>query len=287
MRLDRLTIGQLRRALDLYFAEGYRGQEKRPPEFEGEAEAPIAEVLEKFVDETAKVSTTNKGCSGARCYSLRLGNTRYPFMKLKLSEHLYKDEYFFTVDTHDQMFADQTDPELARLKAWNREIKCKIEAAWEGAGLPTTVNLRGIAEGRPIAPGAKKGRRILVVDDDAGILDTVAWMLRVMGYDVDIASDGEEALAMITPGKYALVLSDVEMPRMTGIELRDALLADPELSRLPVLLATAGAVEMTARAAPGGFLVKPFHAETLCRFLESLLHAPDPQAAGPAQVHPM
>lgn len=271
MRLDRITIGHLRRALEIYFAESYRGQEKRPPEFEGEADAPITQLIEKFTDETGKQNGLPKGCGAARCYSLRLGNSKYPFMKLKLAEHLYKDEYFFSVDTHDQMFADQSDPELARLKTWNREVKCKIEAGWEGAGLPTTVNLRGIAECAPVAPGAKKGKRILVVDDDAGILDTVAWMLKVLGYDVDTASDGEEALAMIAPGKYALILSDVEMPRMTGIELRDALAQEPTLARIPILLATAGAVELAERCAPGGFLVKPFHAETLCRFLDALL----------------
>jgi CheY-like chemotaxis protein len=279
MRLERITIGHLRRALEIYFSKAYRGAEKAPPPFEGDSDSPIEHVLEKFVDEAAKKQ------GGARCYSLRLGNARYPFMKLRLSEFLYRDEYFFTVDTHDQMFADQTDPELAQLKAWNREVKATIEAAWEGAGLPTTVNLRGIAECEPVAPAPRKGKRILVVDDDPGILDTIAWMLRLKGYDVDTATDGEEGLELADPKKHCLILSDVEMPRMTGIELRDALAQDPARAHIPVLLATAGAVELAARAAPGCFLVKPFHADALFRCIEELL----PAAGGTppaAQVHP-
>ncbi len=265
MRLERITVGSLRRALELYFAESYRGQEKPIPQFEGESDTPLSHVLERFVDESAK-----NGC-GARCYSLRLGNSRYPFMKLKLIEYLYRDEFFFIVDTHDQMFADQNDPELARLKAFNRELKNKIEAAWEGAGIPTTVNCKGISECTPVPQEPKKGIRILVADDDPAILDTIASMLRTKGYDVDIANDGEEALAMFDPMRHSLVLTDVEMPRMTGIELRDALANDPTSAKIPVLLATAGAVPLAEKAAPGGFLVKPFHADSLFRFLENLL----------------
>jgi CheY-like chemotaxis protein len=265
MRIDRLHLGHLRRALELYFAEAFRGQDRAPPRFEGEDDAPLGGALPRFQDESQRT-----GC-GARGYALRLGNDRYPFMKLRLVEHLFRDEYFFEVDTHDQMFADPSDAELARLKAYNRELKCRIEAAWEGAGLPTMLQLKGIQECAPVTREPRNGVRILVVDDDPAIQETIAKLLDMKGYDVDVANDGEEAVAMADADRHALIVMDVEMPRMNGIEACEILKADPRRRRIPVLLATAGAVELARVAAPDGFLVKPFTAEALLRFLDLLL----------------
>jgi CheY-like chemotaxis protein len=60
--------------------------------------------------------------------------------------------------------------------------------------------------------------RILVVDDDENICRVVQRMLNAAGYDVDVANNGQEALAKLTPD-VNLVLSDVLMPEMDGIEM--------------------------------------------------------------------
>jgi PAS domain S-box-containing protein len=71
-----------------------------------------------------------------------------------------------------------------------------------------------MAPERPLA-----GRRILVVDDDAGVRETVAEILRADGSLVDTAADGEEALALLGIRSYDLVVSDVVMPGIDGYEL--------------------------------------------------------------------
>ena len=268
MRLDEITIDQVKRAIELYVEVAYR--DARVPENlikpSGGDDEPIVEQLGPlFLDESSKQP------GGARCYALRLGNARYPFMKFCIQEYLFQDEFFFIVDTHDQMFGAQDDPKLARLMAFNRETKDEIEAAWEGAGLPTTVELKGLLECSPVKREKRRGLCILLVDDNAAIQDTIAHMLEVMGYDVDLACDGQEAVETADPERHALVLMDVEMPRMDGVEACRKLKSDPKQCRIPVLLASAGAIDLARAASPDGYLVKPFRADALRRFLDSLL----------------
>ncbi|MBI4881925.1 MAG: response regulator [Planctomycetes bacterium] len=267
MRLEEITLDHVNRAIDLYLEHAYRDA-PIPPSLRrpaGSGDTPVSQRLrEDFLDETARLGR------GARAYALRLGNRRYAFMKMRLLEHLFHGEFYFTVDTHDQMFQAERDFELARLMEFNRELRASIEAAWEGAGLPTTVNLKGVLECRPLEREPPKGARILLVDDDAAILDTVAHLLELKGYEVDLARDGEEALSAARPERHDLILMDVEMPRMDGIEACALLKADGSRRGMPVLLASARAFDM-ARPPGDGFLVKPFQADVLLRFLEAML----------------
>jgi CheY-like chemotaxis protein len=61
--------------------------------------------------------------------------------------------------------------------------------------------------------------RILVVDDDEGVRDTVCDVLTELGYAADPASDGTDALDRFRPGRYRLVVTDLTMPRMNGLQL--------------------------------------------------------------------
>jgi len=278
MRLEEITVTRLRRAVELYLEVAYRGAvvpSNLPlPDWSALGGATsVSEHLDMFLDE--RVSRGEGG--EVRCYALRLGQAKYRFMKLRLLEFLWRDEFFFTVDTHDQMFESADDPELGRLMASNRELKQAIEASWEGAGLPTTVHVKGLAEGTLVHREESKGVRILLVEDDPSIQETVEQLLTVKGYDVDLAVDGREALEKADPARHALVLMDVEMPRLSGIEAMAALKSDPLRSKLPVLLMTAGAVPLAQAVAGTGFLVKPFRADELFRFLELQLAPPSPR----------
>ncbi len=62
-------------------------------------------------------------------------------------------------------------------------------------------------------------KRILVVDDEQQILETVTEMLRIAGYECDGASDGLEALQKISKQQYQMIISDINMPRMSGLRL--------------------------------------------------------------------
>lgn len=82
-----------------------------------------------------------------------------------------------------------------------------------------------------------KGLRILVADDDQGISKTLQEMLEVDGCIVEIADDGERALAMLDAGEFDLVLSDVVMPKMDGYDLY--LKVKEKYPNTPVLMMTA------------------------------------------------
>ena len=81
--------------------------------------------------------------------------------------------------------------------------------------------------------------RILVVDDEAHIVQVVALKFRNAGLEVETAGDGDEALAMVRASRFDLVVTDLQMPTMSGIELARAMAADPRTSDIPVLMLTA------------------------------------------------
>lgn len=274
MHIQDLTLQHLRRAVRLYVNEAYRApgpfSGKQPRiEFEGADDARLMDYVTKapFVDESKRSATGN------RSFALRLGNSQYPFMKLLIAEHLVQDEFFFSVDTHDQAFDQNVDPKFCQIRAGNRQLKDDIEAAWDGAHLPTTFHMRGLVDGLAIERRPPNGLRILVVDDDQGIQDTFAQLLILRGFEVDRASDGYEALELANAERHTAILMDVEMPRVTGTEALAELRADPARAKIPVILASAGAVEAARAAKPYAVLSKPFHAEELFAHLDALLAA--------------
>lgn len=87
--------------------------------------------------------------------------------------------------------------------------------------------------------GNQANARILVVDDEAHIVQVVALKFRNAGLEVETAGDGDEALALVRRTPFDLVVTDLQMPTMSGIELARAMAADAALARIPVLMLTA------------------------------------------------
>lgn len=87
--------------------------------------------------------------------------------------------------------------------------------------------------------GQTNPARVLVVDDEAHIVQVVALKLRNAGLEVETAGDGDEALALLRARTFDLVVTDLQMPAMSGIELARAMAANAALSRIPVLMLTA------------------------------------------------
>ncbi|NVN99838.1 MAG: response regulator [Geobacteraceae bacterium] len=102
--------------------------------------------------------------------------------------------------------------------------------------------------------------KIVLVDDDQYVLDSTATLLRISGLEVTPVDSGEKALAAIAEEKYDLVLTDVNMPEMTGIELLRHIHAKDE--ELPVILMTAYAeLNIAVSAVKEGafdFIIKPY-----------------------------
>ncbi len=81
--------------------------------------------------------------------------------------------------------------------------------------------------------------RILVVDDEQHILQVLSLKLRNAGFDVHTACDGEEGLHLARSLAPDLVITDVQMPYMTGLELSRVLAGDPSTAAMPVIILTA------------------------------------------------
>ena len=81
------------------------------------------------------------------------------------------------------------------------------------------------------------GPTVMVVDDDADVRDTIQMALELHGARVVTATDGADALARLRAGERpSLILLDLMMPKVNGIEFRNAQLADPALASIPVIL---------------------------------------------------
>jgi two-component system sensor histidine kinase and response regulator WspE len=93
--------------------------------------------------------------------------------------------------------------------------------------------LRGLGR---VAVAATKRRRILVVDDSITVREVERTLLKNRGYDVDVAVDGMDGWNALRSGQYDLTVSDVDMPRLTGIELVSRIRADPRLKSMPVII---------------------------------------------------
>ena len=110
--------------------------------------------------------------------------------------------------------------------------------------------------------------RILIVDDFSTMRRIVKNLLNDLGYsNTAEADDGHTALAALRTAPFDFVVTDWNMPGMTGIELLRAIRADASLAKIPVLMVTAEAkreqIIEAAQAGVNGYVIKPFTAATL------------------------
>ena len=115
---------------------------------------------------------------------------------------------------------------------------------------------------------ADQNMRFLVVDDFSTMRRIVRNLLKELGFsNVDEAEDGQIALHKLKNGQFDFIVSDWNMPNMTGIELLKAIRADPQLKHIPLMMVTAEAkkenIIEAATAGASGYIVKPFTAATL------------------------
>lgn len=125
-----------------------------------------------------------------------------------------------------------------------------------------------------------KDMKILVVDDFSTMRRIIKNLLRDLGFtNTDEADDGSTALPMLKTGKYDFLVTDWNMPGMTGIELLGHVRADESLKTLPVLMVTAEAkrdqIVAAAQAGVNGYVVKPFTAAVLKEKIEKIFERID------------
>jgi two-component system chemotaxis response regulator CheY len=117
--------------------------------------------------------------------------------------------------------------------------------------------------------------KFLVVDDFSTMRRIVRNLLKELGFsNITEAEDGVDALRKLRADKYDFVVSDWNMPNMTGIDLLREIRKDDALKHLPVLMVTAEAkkenIIEAAQAGASGYVVKPFTATTLDEKLQKI-----------------
>lgn len=120
-----------------------------------------------------------------------------------------------------------------------------------------------------------KNMKILIVDDFSTMRRIIKNLLRDLGFGNTVeADDGQSGFAKLQSGGIDFLVTDWNMPGMTGLELLKAVRADPNLSNLPVLMVTAEAkreqIVEAAHAGVNGYVIKPFTAATLKEKIERI-----------------
>jgi CheY-like chemotaxis protein len=118
-------------------------------------------------------------------------------------------------------------------------------------------------------------RTILVADDEPEILDLIRMLLEWEDYTVVETTDGEQCLEQARAIKPDLILSDVRMPNMTGLEVLEHLQADPDLSSIPVIMlsvvTTLPQVRTALQNGAVAYLPKPFEMREMARLVNRVL----------------
>ena len=119
-------------------------------------------------------------------------------------------------------------------------------------------------------------KRILIVDDDAALVTTFRAMLTRHGYEVIEASYALPALFRVVDGSPDLIIADINMPNMNGIELIQQFKAHRDTQDIPVVVVTGSDSEETRKAAYDagctGYMTKPIEGEVFLAEIERILH---------------
>lgn len=166
-----------------------------------------------------------------------------------------------------------TQADLAAAQRLMREMRARKDATQpkidlaSAASKPTTSPPAASVAPAPVMVGGKMRPRILVVEDDESVCKLVARLLAEIG-EVETASDGVMALAIIQRGPIpSLVVTDVMMPNMDGLELARRLKKEPSTTRIPIVMLTAknGPRDVIEGVNAGAryYVQKPFKADEL------------------------
>lgn len=125
-----------------------------------------------------------------------------------------------------------------------------------------------------------KNIRILIVDDFSTMRRIIKNLLNDLGFsNTAEAEDGGAAMTMIRGGGFRFVITDWNMPGVTGIELLRMIRADPTHGKLPVLMVTAESkreqIIEAAQAGVSGYVIKPFNAQTLAEKMGKIFERMD------------
>ena len=119
---------------------------------------------------------------------------------------------------------------------------------------------------------AASSARILIVDDEQDTCENLSDILTDLGYEVDTAVDGEEGLRKASAKNYRLILTDLEMPKLNGYEVIQALRSRPQTQQTPIIVMTTRAGDkhrqMALNVGASSYIAKPVEERALIQELE-------------------
>ncbi len=259
------------KAVGLYLDLAYgAASERGMPDLSLPADAAPEEVLQLFQEDVSE------GAAGQSClrYTMRLGNRNYPFMKLLLQEHIVAGEFFFGVDTHDDMEIKPAYPDYeawVAVRRFNSDLKRQIEISFAEAQLQTASNLRDICSQRTEMSKDEHCGTILVVDDEEDLADAVESLLKLRGYTMHKTYDGQAAIEAAHRIKPDMILLDYELPGIDGLAVIAALRESESTRNIPVLLCTASKISVGDIGKADGFLAKPYQEHLLYQMVDRVI----------------
>jgi phosphate regulon transcriptional regulator PhoB len=118
-------------------------------------------------------------------------------------------------------------------------------------------------------------RHILIVEDEADLVELISYNFKKEGFNVDSAMDGETALSKIKKGRYDLVVLDLMLPGIQGMELCRILRSDPKTETLPIIMLTAKGEEVDKilglEMGADDYITKPFSPRELVARVKAVL----------------
>jgi len=136
-----------------------------------------------------------------------------------------------------------------------------------GHGILPTADGKGVATAEALLRERHRGARVLVAEDNEVNQEVLLAMLYGVGFHVDVAANGQEAVALAQTGGYGLALMDMQMPVMGGLEATRAIRALPHWAGRPILALTANAFDEDRQACKASgmddFIVKPVDVKVL------------------------
>jgi two-component system phosphate regulon response regulator PhoB len=129
-----------------------------------------------------------------------------------------------------------------------------------------------------------RSKRIIIVDDEPDVTELVSYQLRAKGYAVEVLNNPTQSIARIRSFQPDLVILDVMMPEITGIQICRMLRADPKTKTLPVVFLTARAEEadrvLGLEVGGDDYICKPFSVKELALRVQGLLRRLSPADEG-------
>lgn len=130
---------------------------------------------------------------------------------------------------------------------------------------------------RSLARGPARSERILIVDDDAATMSIISATLKNAGYVVVPAYGADDAMRKAIAQQPSLVLTDLEMPKVSGVELIAQLRKDPATTHIPIVAVTSHVWDVIGQSAGqvgvDGYLTKPFFPKQLLESVRKYLGA--------------